>query len=269
MEILEVYDKTSDLRYMGKNIFDAMDMFFCLFPKKYSKNYYRNLKSLKLFKVDDFYDNELDGYYDMNNNTLFFSDVSVIGHELMHMASYDVVKGNYAFDNNDEDISNGFIEGMTEYLTIMLWGENYISSYYFETFCASMLSNIDGIIKSYFMPNYDNFINLFPNKKDIYSLMYSLGYYSLKTEKIVDVTDVDKIEVLDRLKIKEAIKNTINSLINIELSYEKDINNLIEYGDKFMDLITVDNVKEYLLNLCPEYLDYAYCQVKQRIRCKR
>jgi len=270
MKILDVYDKNSDLKFNGRNVFDVMNKFFLRFPKGLSDNYYRKLDTVKIFRVDELYEKDYVGKYDELGNCVFFSNFDSIGHELMHMASYNDMA--FGFANSLGDFSNGLIEGMNEYMTMLAFDQTEIVTYCFEVFCAMMLTtnfDFEKIYKPFFIPNHSEFISLFSNKNEIYSLMYSLGYYYEFSDEYFNksLRKKERREIIEKIKI--AIMDTINSLINIELSKDLDFDSLTLYCEKFLDLMNSMHVKKDLEIFFPGCVDYADTQIKTRIRSKR
>ena len=262
MKVLGVYDKNSDVRCFGRNIFLVMDQFLKNYPCEYGKCYYDNLETLKLIKVDKFMEDNLAGKYNQDGNVIIFNKSDALGHELFHMASYDRERHIMAFDGH-MDIEKGLIEGMTEYLFNKAYSRGSVSGYGFEVFCVSMLDDMDNLFKGYFMTNHDEFINVFPNKRCIYSLMYALNIYHNESMSYISLPEDDE-DILE--KIQEAIRGVINSLITIELSRKMDSDNLIKYGDKFMDLVTSKEISDIMYWLYPKYNNYASRQINRRIR---
>ncbi len=266
MKIINMYDQYSDIRCRGKNVFKTMRTFLAKYPEEYSECYYYNLDYLKLFKVDKMVDEAMAGEYDTSANVIFFKDNEALGHEFFHMASNNIVDGQYAIESNI-GIEYGLIEGMTEYLYNKAYGLPNPTAYSFEVFVVKMLEDIPRLFEPYFIPNHDNFISLFPNEKDIYSLLYSLNVYSdAYYEYIASSYSTDNKSV-DLGKIIENIEDTIDNLISIELSmHGNSIAKLSIYGDKFMDLIGSDNLKNKFKDVYPNYIKYAEKQIKRRIR---
>ena len=260
MKVLGVYDKFSDVRCFNKNIFVVMKNFLASFPTEYSICYYKNLDTLKLVKVDKFKDENVFGKYNELGNVIMFSSNNSLGHELLHVASCDRDGGKIAIQGHI-DVEQGLIEGMTEYLFIKAYQLSCAYGYPFEVFCVKMLENIPNLFKSYFIPSHEDFINLFPNKRSIYSLMYALNIYH---EDALDymLSSGDIQNILNR--IQEAIRGVIDSLISIELSINDD--NLRQYGDKFMDEITRREVKDVMYWLYPKYSNYANRQINVKIK---
>lgn len=267
MKVLGIYGKKDldRITYKDKAISLIMDEFFKRFPNSYRKNYDRNLKTLEIHRVDSMVDNLDNASYLPSPNILMVKKIFGIPHELMHMASSDRKKILFAFcrDGQYSLYEEGLVEGMTEYLACMATGDRP-RAYYFECFVAEMLSTMDGIFEPYFIPNYNKFISLFPNKKDILSLMYGLDFYHENIKGIDDDTsDAD----LDR--IANSIKDVIDSLIDIELSFNKSSKDRKLYSDKFMDLISDGNIDCVVGDVYPEYGDYAYYQLKKRLLRRR
>lgn len=263
MKVLEVYEGNKrELVSDGVNVFNKMDEFFRKKPSEYRKLYDRNLTGLKLYRVDEFYDQDSSrGEYDTGNNIILFKDYFAVPHELVHMATTDREDEKFAFVNGFMNMEIALIEGMTELEASKIMGNDKPIAYYFEHFCALMISNIDGIEKAFFTADGEGFIKLFPDKKDIYSLMYSLSYYSHGGSIIQTKEDISYVT--------RAIQDTINSLIDIELSYERDIDKLKIYKEKFMDMISDKDVALYLKEVYPDYRNYAYHEVKKRIKTRK
>lgn len=263
MKVLDVYyERDLDLiSSYGKSIREMMDDFFLRFPKSYRENYDRNLDTLQMYRVDEMHDVKDSAQYYPSPNVLMFKSFINLPHELMHLASSDRKKQQFAFcrDGECSFIENALVEGMTEYLSCEA-KEGTPDYYLFEYFVVSMLSSIDGIFKPFFIPDYHEFISLFPNERDICSLMYSLDFY----QDGILLLDEDSNDVeVDR--IGNSVKSTIDSLIDIELSFNRDRKERKIYSDKFMDLISDDDLSALIGYVCPEYLDYAYHEVKKRL----
>lgn len=263
MKVLDVYYE-SDLDLIscyGMSIRDMMDNFFSKFPSSYRENYDKNIATIQMYLVDEMRNVNDSAQYYPGPNVLMFESFVNLPHELMHLASSDRINKQFAFcrDGEFSFIEGALIEGMTEYLSCIA-KESVPDYYLFECFVVSMLSSIDGIFKPFFIPNYREFISLFPNERDICSLLYSLDYYQDCILLLDD--DVPNVEI-DR--IGNSVKSTIDSLIDIELSFNKDRRERKIYSDKFMDLISDSNLSSLVGYVCPEYLDYAYHEVKKRL----
>lgn len=231
------------------------------FPNEYRNIYDENLKTLEIHRVDEMFEvNDSAEYYPIGN-VMIFKSFAGIPHEMMHMASSDRVNSKSAFlrEGIYSLYENGLVEGMTEYLSCIAKGGEP-DTYFFEYFSVEMLSSIDGIFKPYFIPSYDGFVSLFPNKKNICSLMYSFDFYHDGISKIDDNTSDRVISM-----IEGSVKSTIDSLIDIELSFDKSRYERKLYGEKFMDLISNIDLKMLVSDVCPDYLDYANHEIKKRI----
>ena len=265
MQIIEIYGKNSDLRVHNKNLFKTMEKYFSKYPAEYRKLYDRHLKTLQIFKCDRLDDEYTDGMYEEAANIIFFTKNKVLGHEVFHMASFDEDKCAAAFES-DLGCEGALLEGMTEYSHMMAFGLKEPDSYQFEVFSAQMLDTIPNLFEPYFIPNHDKFISLFPNKKDIYNLMFSLVEYGEEEGKFwlhVDNGMEGRYPGINLLRGN--IRNTIDNLIKIELSFKKDNAALKEYGNKFMDIIGSGRICDELTELYPNYYDYAEKRIKERI----
>ena len=263
MKVLDVYyEHDLDLiSYKGKSIREMMDNFFLCFPNSYRNNYDRNIETLQMYRVDEMRDVKDSAQYYPGPNVLMFKSFNNLPHELMHLASSDRKNRQFAFcrDGEFSFIEGALIEGMTEYLSCVA-KNGTPDDYLFEYFVVSMLSSIDGIFKPFFIPSYGEFISLFPNERDICSLLYSLDYYQdgiLLLDKDAKGVEIDRIG--------DAVKSTIDGLIDIGLSFNKDRRERKVYSDKFMSLISDDNLSSLVGYVCPEYLDYAYHEVNKRL----
>ena len=261
MKVLDIYGK-KDLDILtcgGKSLSDIMNNWFLNFPESYRVNYDKNLEDLTLWRVDDDYDNDL-GVYSPKTNLLIFKDFSSLPHELQHLSSYDKKSERMAFikDMKYPLFEMALVEGMTEYLSAQSLNKEVTDSY-FECFTISMLSLIDGIFEPFYIPNHDKFISLFPDKKNIYSLMYSLDYYRQKT------MDLENCSEEDIRKVRQAIRDTIDALIDIELSFDKRVIERKRYGDKCMDLLDSDDIKDTIEYIYEDYKDYAFHEIKKRV----
>lgn len=261
MKVLDIYGK-KDLDMLtceGKLVSDIMDDWFSKFPKSYRVNYDRNLEDLTLWRVDDDYEND-SGVYSPKNNLLIFKDFSSLPHELQHVSSYDRTTECMAFikDMKYPLFELALVEGMAEYLSAKSLGREVTDSY-FECFSVSMLSSIKGIFESFYIPDHNKFISLFPNKKNIYSLMYSLDYYRHRT------IDLDNCNEEDIMKVRQSIRDTIDTLIDIELSFDKSVLECKKYGEKFMDFLGNVDLKDSLEDIYEDYKDYAFHEIKKRV----
>ena len=268
MKVLEVYSKKDldKLTVKGKKVSKIMDDFFKNYPKSYRENYDKNLETAEILKVDEHYTGKHDGEYSDYCNVLLFrmrKYYSII-HELMHMASCDYVTRRSSYERCDKGalFEGALIEGMTEHLACIALNQS-CEAYHFETFTASMISNIEGVLESFFIPSYQKFINSFPDKRSIISLMYSLeGYFRNCEILLTEETMIDKslIETLER-----SIMGVIDSLIDIQVSRKLGFRENKLYAERFMDLIGEENLNAYLSDIWEDYYDYANEQVNRRI----
>ena len=171
MQVIKVYDKNSDLRCYGKNIFKTMNEFMNRFPLEFRKLYDKNLESLQFMKCDRLDSDAYNGTYDTRRNVVFFTKSNALAHEMFHVASYDAGRDVSGFEC-DVSLDQGLLEGMTEYFRMKAFNLSNPEDYNFEVFSVMMLENINDIFKHYFIPNHSEFIKLFPNKKDIYNLLF-------------------------------------------------------------------------------------------------
>jgi len=266
MKVLNIYGK-KDLDVLtcrGKIISRVMDDFFKQFPEAYRENYDKNLATLEIWKVDEEASDIYGGYSELQNLMIIRKFSSFI-HELMHVSSTDSITKMAAFSRskNEAVYDSALIEGFTEYLSSCVALDREPSNYFFETFSVNMLSSIDGIFEPYFIPSYQKFISLFPNKRDIISLMYALNYYSEMAPDSVEgkvMFDADDV----RKKVAHSVTGVIDNLIDIQLSFKKSIRENKLYAEKFMDLLS-DDLFEYLSECNADYLDYANAQINKRI----
>ena len=253
MKVLGVYDQNCEIRCNNKSIFYVMKKFFDRLPSEYGECYFRNLEDLILIKIDDPHD--IDERYNELGNSIIYSKNSSLGLELFRVSSYDRQKNISSIDRKI-GIEQGLIEGMTEYLFTKEYEITKGLKNPFEVFCIKMLADIPNLFKPYFIPSHEEFIHLFPNKRNIYNLMYNLNIYHncLKNKDIE--TD----------KIISAIKGVIDSLISIELSRRENNFCLSQYSEKFMDEITSKEVIDILGEIYPKYNNYASRRVNIKIR---
>ena len=102
-------------------------------------------------------------------------------------------------------------------------------------------------------------MKLFPNRKGILSLMYSLDYYHKNCfEKDVNYNS-----------LVHSIKDTIDALIKIELSYEGNPYKLRQYSEKFMDLLSSWGKNSILKDIYPGCLNYANSELKRNIKIRK
>lgn len=268
MKVIKVYDKNNDIRSYNRNIFKATESILAQFPYEYGDCYRHNLETLELLQVDKMRDPSLDGYYDDKSNKIFFNKKNSLGHEMFHMASNDLMNGNFAFESNML-IEAGLIEGMAEYFNMKAYDLDGPSAYPFEVFCVSMLEDIPHIFRPFFIPSSKDFISLFPNRRDIYSLLYSLDSYNeMYTQYLSELYCNQEITV-DMALFKNTIKDVLSSLINIELSLEKDSHMLKKYDYKFMEYIGSDRLTTLFEEFYPKYYEYADKLMDKKIRKRK
>ena len=268
MKVINVYDSKSNLKCYGKNIFDTTRAYLKRFPSEYSNCLNHNLKSLELIKVDKIGNGVMTARYNTIENIIEFTTSSALGHEIFHLASNDLMNNKYAFESK-MGIEYGLIEGMTEYLCMQAYDLKHPSSYPFEVFTIMMLDSIPNIFRPYFVPNNKDLINIFPRRKDIYGLLYSLDTYNKIMLDYISSLYTGEDILIDISEFIESYKYTIANLINIELSFEKDSIILKQYRDKFLDLISSEWISNAITGLYPNYLDYTNKYVNRRIKEKR
>lgn len=69
-------------------------------------------------------------------------------------------------------------------------------------------------------------------------------------------------------RVVVSIQDTFNSLIDIELSYDKNSDKLKIYRDEFMDLLGDETLSDVLKYTYPDYKNYAYHEIKKRIKIR-
>ena len=269
MKVIDIYDKNDNIESYNKDVFKTMNDFLLKYPEEYRKNYYHNLETLRLFKVDTLPDGVMTGMYNSKANVVFYSNNNALGHEFFHIASNDLINKKYSIES-DIGIEYGLIEGITEYLNVKAYGLSKPDSYGFHVFCVMMMENIKDFFKPYFMANHNEFIKLFPNPKDVYSLMYSLNVYSDNIyDYLSSIYNDEDNSLVDISTIKDAVNSTIDNLISIELSIDgSDKYRLNKYADKFMDLIGSKYLKSNFDDVYHDYIKYAENQIKKRIRSR-
>lgn len=259
MKVINVYDKSniSQLMVDERSALKIMDDFFAKYPRKYQRNYSRNLRHIEIYQLDESYYDDRAKYFS-SIDKMYFVDPRDIIHEFMHMAHYDRKKDIMALEQGEILWEDSLIEGSAEFLACKATGfEN--DAFIFETFVVNMLSTINCFFEPFFIPNYKQFIGMFPNRKDILSLMYALNFYHQNYDTCYD--DPNYLAVCS--KLKEAIIQIIDSLIDIETSLNT-ISGIL-YQEKFMDLITSEFVDLNLSEHFPEYKNYAHEQIKRKI----
>ncbi len=265
MKVIEIYDKNSIILDHGKNVFKTMDYYLRKFPESYRKCYDKNLETLELLKVDRLNDASLNGLYIPEDNIIIFEKNYSLGHELFHMCSNDRDNEQFAFESALE-IEDGLIEGMTEYHHMKAFGLKEPGAYSFEVFTVTMLENIPNLFESFFVPKTKGILDVCPNRKALYGLLYSLSMYNDMLLKYLAATYTDEDALFSMTEVKRTIKHTIDNLISIELTVEKNEHNLKEYSEKFMGLISSSFVGDVLPELYPNYDEYAEKQLKKRIK---
>lgn len=268
MKVIKVYDKNSDIRCYNKNVFRATESILAQFPYEYGDCYRHNLETLELIYVDKMIDPSLDGYYNTEANVITFNNKGALGHEMFHMASNDLVNGNYAFESKMK-IEAGLLEGMTEYFNMKAYNMDGPSAYPFEVFCVSMLEDIPNIFRPYFIPNSKDFIKLFPNRRDIYSLLYSLDAYNDMYLQYLEELYANQAITVDMNSFKDTIKDVFNNLVAIELSMVDDSAGLRKYGHKFMEYVGSDRLMTLFQEFYPKYYEYADKLIDKKIRKRK
>ena len=265
MKIIETYDKNSNLRCYGRNIFKTMDGFFKLFPSEYSNCYYHNLETLKIYKVDQLNEISYAGFYNANLNTLTFKKTIALSHELFHMASNDLINRRFGVISDDSIYGNGFTEGMTEYFNTKAHNLQIPSAYQFEVFCVTMLEDVPNIFRTYFIPNYDNFISLFPNRELACHLVKSVDLYTDMYMTYWHYYCLGDTSLYEYLNFKDVINDIIIDLIEIELSFENDSNKLEQYANKFLNYICSNKLPSLFQTIYPDLCENANFLIKNRI----
>lgn len=237
MKIKNIYtyeDNFGKLTLTRNNSFKKIEKFFEKYPVEYCDNYYFNKETLKIYEVDDTIMEGYTGLYESADNFIQIKDVkNALTHELLHMSSNDLRNeiefGTY---KSFTKFLVPIVEGITEFLSSEI-DNRKISSYYLESFCSKMLFVSDNsLLKYYFTADNDGFYQLY-NEIDLLNLIYNL---SRLTDSEITGNVRDNVHVL------------FHSLLNIELSKEKDPKKLMLYRDLFLDLLNTDNVK-----LCFDY----------------
>ena len=266
MKVYNVYDRNSNILDNGKNVFKTVEKYLSKFPMEYRKCYYDNIDTLELIKVDKLPDGSEAGTYNQDMNTIVFSKNYSLGHELMHMASTDLVNNQFAFESRMY-IEDGLIEGMAEYHHMKAFDLRLPGAYSFEVFSVMMLEEIPDIFKSFFIPEEKGILKVCPNKKYMYGLLYSLDKYNeLMLDYLSHVYMNEEDILIDLNEARMAIRHVIDNLIGIELTIEKDDRKLSQYADKFMDLISSDLICDIVPLFYKNYKDYANKQIKKKIR---
>ncbi len=268
MKVIDVYDANSNLRCHGQNVFDTTRTYLRRFPAEYSACLEYNLKTLELIKVDKIDNDFMTARYNTDENIIEFKTSSALGHEMFHVASNDMVNKQYAFETR-LNIEMGLIEGMTEYLYMDAYNLIRPSSYDFEVFTVMMLDHIPGIFKPYFVPSCRGLIGLFPVRKHIYGLLYSLETYNRVMIDYLASIYTDENVLVDLEEYVDAYKYTLANLINIELSIEKNPAKLKRYRDRCLDLLNTSWMHDTMQNTYPDYFEYSERYVTKRIKEKR
>ena len=265
MKVIEIYDKNSNILDHRKNVFKAMNKYMSRFPESYSRCYRKNLETLEIIKVDRLEDGSISGIYNPAANNIFFEKNYSLGHELFHMSSNDMDNEQFAFESK-LCIEDGIIEGMTEYHHMKAYDLPLPGAYSFEVFTVTMMEDIPNIFESFFVPREKGIFDICKDRKAVYGFLYSLDSYNQLMMKYVGSYYGNEDILFDTTEARRAIRHTIDNLISIELSVEKDGKKLMEYADKFMDLINSNFVGDVLPELYANYVLYADKEIKKRIR---
>lgn len=260
MKILEIYNCENNFGELTKNpdnSFTRIEKFLADKRLDYADNYYTNKDRLKVFLYDKLL-REYVGEFDVvgDNIEIKITHPDHLTHELLHMASYDFYNPEkYAYCSLNEGPANALSEGMTEYLASIIDNVK-VDCYYFESFIARMLNTTQNIWQYYFVPDYDRFIELY-NEKDILNLMINSNIYNKRDDKIEEITQEE---------VSEAIINSLEALILIEFSKEKDLTNIVKYRDEFLSLLEGSDIKTILDEYNKEYFDFSKKLMDAKIR---
>lgn len=268
MAIINTYDKNSDLRCYGCNIFEATESVLKSFPREYGNCYYRNLETLKLYELDQLSEVSYAGYYDADLNIVEFKKVIALGHELFHMASNDLTTGRFGVLSDDEKDGIGLTEGMTEYFNAKAYNLEIPSAFHLEVFCVTMLENVPNIFRTYFIPSHDDFLALFPDKDNAHHFLKSVDLYTDMYMTYLHNYHSGAESTYEYLNFKGAITDVLNSLVTMELSIENDPRKLELYARKFLKLFSGDRLPDIFPTVYPEYQSFANELVDKRIRKK-
>ena len=263
MQIIRIYDGKCDLRWQNKNVFRTTERFLKKYPEEYKRLYDKNLQTLTLWRCDELLNKSLDGEYYLDSNIITYIANSALGHELFHVASYDSEKDQLAFGGN-LGIGEGLLEGMTEYLFMKAFDLDGPGSYVLEVFAVAMLSDMPDLFKHFFIPDHNGFINIFPNRKEIYNLLLSVDSYNKEYLDLIS-GDKDREDSVDMNDFRKHIRQIFDNLISIELSVEKDSKKLKEFRNKFMDLLETPYIRYTINQFYPRYCAYAEKQLRERI----
>ena len=265
MKVIEIYDRNSNILDNRKNIFKTLDKYMEKFPSSYRKCYDENVRSLELFKVDRIGDGAQSGIYNPEDNTIAFGKCYALGHELIHMATNDREKSQFAFESKMA-IENGMIEGMTEYHHMQAFDLKLPGAYSFEVFTVMMLEDIPNLFESFFVPRENGILDICSDKKNVYSLLWSLENYNQMSTDAVEASAAGNEVLIDRVETRRCIRHVMDSLIAIKLLQTSDKKELETWGDKFIDLIKSDLIGDITPAFYPQYKEYAEKMIKKRIR---
>lgn len=174
----------------------------------------RFVYSKKPFKKDEF-NEELDGHYSYQNNTITFTNYEVLIHELFHLSNQknsidNIERGGLEFNPNKPNINIGIgiNEGCTELYHSKYFSKKEVDTYYNEKIIMKHVGLIIGE---------DNLKKIF-SREEYIDLLIELSKYSSVCETLIFLDSVDDITnsnifVLDKVDI-----NTYLS-VNDSLSY--------------------------------------------------
>ena len=154
-------------------------------------------------------------------NTIVFSKNYSLGHELMHLASSDREHQQLAFESG-LCIENGLIEGMTEYHHMMAYSLCEPEGYCFEVFSVMMLEDIPNIFESFFVPKERGIFSVFPDRRTVYGLLYSIDEYNQLMTSYMSSLCAGENPTLNKSETIMVVRHVIDNLISIKLSICND-----------------------------------------------
>lgn len=265
---MKAYTKNDKIMCYGKDIFLTMDDFFRDKPSQYRYNYDKNLDSLMLIRQFEINNGLNTGLYDADQNIIYFTEFNSIGHEMFHVASNDLENKTMGIDKKGTN-GSALLEGITEYLFVDTFQVKNNYTYSFEVAVAKVLRLIPGVLRSFFMASYDEFINSFNNKDTIKELNNELNVYNKISDYCLTIYYLDgknaniKLDVLVRLM--DAVRKVIDSLYSIGIENSKLVDNAF-YNRYLMEALTDKCLLKIFGLLYPGYVEYLNKDVKSRVK---
>lgn len=245
------------------------------FPEEATRNFYKNILSLKLVKKNHMPSNVV-GIYDSSKNEIIYGDEELqkdrsyaFFHELFHMSSS--VDNNVGFHSDYAKCGYGINEGYTEYLTRQYFGsEEDDASYYIEMAAASVVNDVIGEekMKHYYMNA--NFYALslalheylgdetrtFIEKLDRYNRLSNTQLSFLFKVSFFDKCVTSLVEDISKLLAKMYIRKNIETLQSFSLDDKKSFTQFYFNYVSLLSKYQCPHLSDWKYQINPSFLTY-------------